>query len=694
MAHASVVTFDAETMGMVMGATAPAFVKFDFGEKQLDAFWDQLGDAYPGLLYRVDCTQDQPVCAARSVTSSARGLQPVFKFWTGSSFRRYSGEPDPKALVAYLQNKLTDEQVQTLTDRSQAVADRKQQQQQQQQQRNQPTRAGESAADAEWRLQVLLGTLAAGALSIYALIKYLGRSPHEQPGIFVLAGSYTQRLTHVDGRGDGLYLFRLHEADGSLTPVSCVGVGVPNLSYLCAEPPRPIHGGALPRSPPAPARRRPHPRRAPLPLARRWRRVAASRCGRMPRAGLLRTCCTPALAQRPLPAPTATLPPPPSHRRPPSNRHPPPGWPGAYVLHAASEAQPEGSVLSLFFDPRRAPCLKVIDHISAGGGATCHVALIAQPNGGLGEAHGKGPASPLVLAANYDDGSVVGVGATVDAKGRRTAAMARPLMLRAPAGEAGSKVVAERQASPHAHCCLPVTPKGQAEQHVLVADLGADTVSQYAPGAGAAQLHLVGSLAAAAGAGPRHLAASPDGAHAYCVCELDNTLLVLRLHADKPPELRQRVALLAADGGAGAGAGGAPKKGKRAAAETPPPASFASAIIASRDGRHVYAAVRGADIIVTLQTEQGGARLAVVSRTPSGEAADLTCPDESRWPAHTPRDIKLAGPREELLLAANQDSHSIVSFRRDADTGGLARLSIVESPSPCCLLPLAWPPPS
>ena len=612
VAHASVLTFNAETMGKVMGATAPAFVKFDFSPcplcQQLDTFWDQLGDAYPGLLYRVDCTQDQPVCAARSVTA-AGGLQPIFKFWTGSSFRRYSGEPDPKALVAYLQSKLTDEQVQTLTDRSQAV----QEQQQQQQPRTQP-RAAESAADAEWKLRVLLGTLAAGVLGIYALIKYLGRSPHEQPGIFVLAGTYSQRLAHVDGRGDGLYLFRLHEADGSLTPVSCVGVGVPNLSYLCAEPPRTIHGG----------------------------------------------------------------------------------WPGAYVLHAASEAQPEGSVLSLFFDPRRAPCLKVIDHISAGGGATCHVALLAQPDGALGEAHGKGPASPLVLASNYDDGSVVGVGATVDAKGRRTAAMARPLMLRAPAGEAGSKVVAERQASPHAHCCLPVTPKGQAEQHVLVADLGADTVSQYAPGAGAAQLRLIGSLAAPAGSGPRHLAASPDGAHAYCVCELDNTLLVLRLHADKPPELKQRVPLLAADGGAGAGGAGAgaPKKGKKAAAETPPPASFASAIIASRDGRHVYAAVRGADIIVTLRTEQAGAKVAVVGRTPSGEAADLTGPDETRWPAHTPRDIKLAGPREELLLAANQDSHSIVSFRRDADTGALVRLSIVESPSPCCLLPLAWPPPA
>ena len=320
-------------MGKVMGATAPAFVKFDFPPcpicQQLDAFWDQLGDAYPGLLYRVDCTQDQPVCAARSVTSAAPGLQPVFKFWTGSSFRRYAGEPDPKALVAYLQSKLTDEQLQTLA----AQAERKQEQElreQQQQQRTRPTHAAESAADAEWRLRALLATLAAGALGIYALIKYLGRGPHEQPAIFVVAGSYSQTLPHVEGRGDGLYLFRLHEADGSLTPVSCVGVGVPNLSYLCAEPPRPIHGGALPTSCPPPHRpparparsrrlRRPHPRpatRLPRAAGVPWPRpVAAARPGL--------ACCT--RAARPLSADARSpLPRPPSHRhRPPSHRHRP-----------------------------------------------------------------------------------------------------------------------------------------------------------------------------------------------------------------------------------------------------------------------------------------------------------------------------------------------------------------------------------
>ena len=98
-AHAQVRRFDADTMAAVMAGTEPAFVKFDFPPcelcEALDPFWNQLGQAYPSLLYKVDCTRDRPVCEARSV-AEVRG-QPVFKFWTGSSFRRYSGEPQPKA---------------------------------------------------------------------------------------------------------------------------------------------------------------------------------------------------------------------------------------------------------------------------------------------------------------------------------------------------------------------------------------------------------------------------------------------------------------------------------------------------------------------------------------------------------------------------------------------------------------------
>ena len=76
---------------MTLASPEPAFVKFDFSScefcEKLDPFWNQLGEAYPNLLYRVDCSNAPDVCEARSVFDEHRGM-PVFKFWTGSSFRR------------------------------------------------------------------------------------------------------------------------------------------------------------------------------------------------------------------------------------------------------------------------------------------------------------------------------------------------------------------------------------------------------------------------------------------------------------------------------------------------------------------------------------------------------------------------------------------------------------------------------
>ena len=72
----------------------------------------------------------------------------------------------------------------------------------------------------------------------------------------------------------------------------------------------------------------------------------------------------------------------------------------------------------------------------------------------------------------------------------------------------------------------------------------------------------------------------------------------------------------------------------------------------------------------------------------------LRCPDE--WARHklldAVGDLVLAGRGEGVLLVANQDSHRIVSFRRDAASGQLERLCATENPSPCALLPLVWPP--
>ena len=637
----SVGTFDAAGMALVMGGEKPAFVKFEFLPcdycTALNTFWDKLSDLYPGVVWRVDCNAHPDVCEARSVkedpTKPPHLREPIIKFWTGSGFRRYSGELQPKPLLEYLQRKLTPQQNEALLAEAQQRAMQQQREQQQQQQRQQqiaeeraqraaqgrrtpngPADAALFATDADWKLQVLFFCLGGLFTALMALAWWLGRFPNEQPGTFVIVGTYTQSLDHVDGKGDGLYIFRLHEETGSLTPASCIGVGVPNLSYLCAEPPRRIKDG----------------------------------------------------------------------------------WQGAYVLHAASECQPEGSILTLQFDPRHAPCLKVLDHISAGGAQTCHVGLVHPTRRAAEKATSP---SPLLLASNYGDGTVAVLGPQFDRRRRRVDKMTRHAVLRPPADK-GSNAVPARQGSPHAHHCEAVRPPqpgggaAAAEEQVLITDLGCDSVAQYALGdeAGGAPLRLVGSFSAPAGSGPRHVAAHPAGTHAYCVCELDCHMLVLALRSDAPPKQLQRVPLLATTKAAKKGA---PSASASASAFLPTASEpAASAVRVSADGKHIYAAVRGADVIVTLRIEKGGERVVVAGRTPCGDASDLTAGDEDTPAAtrHTPRDLVLAGQGEGVLLVANQDSHRIVSFRRDAASGQLERLCATENPSPCALLPLAWPP--
>lgn len=58
----------------------------------------------------------------------------------------------------------------------------------------------------------------------------------------------------------------------------------------------------------------------------------------------------------------------------------------------------------------------------------------------------------------------------------------------------------------------------------------------------------------------------------------------------------------------------------------------------------------------------------------------------------TPREIAFAGPNAELLLVANQDTNSILSFAVDGATGALERRHRVSCPTPVCLLDLGQPP--
>ena len=175
----------------------------------------------------------------------------------------------------------------------------------------------------------------------------------------------------------------------------------------------------------------------------------------------------------------------------------------------------------------------------------------------------------------------------------------------------------------------------------------------------------------------------PSQQYAYVLCELDNNLVVVSLRRDAPPSIVTSTSVLPG-GGEGGGAKGKKKAAAPAAAKGGHPVN-ASAVRCSADGRFVYAAVRGLDIVTTLRLDGGGKKAAAVAHTFTGEEGSLR---------NTPRDIVLTGGADEsLLLVANQDTNTIGVFTRDGETGVPKLSKTVDCPSPCCLLPIAWPPP-
>jgi len=583
---------DAAGMEKIMSSHTPAFIRFDPEGcggtcASLDSFWATLGVEFPGMVNTVDCAAHPQVCAARKVTfdpATPQGTVPIFKFWTGESFRRYTSAPTPTMLRAYLYKKLG---LELPADKPMAREARAPTPTP-----TPPARAGGPPPPrASWGkpdAQTVIATIIFLTIDCYLLFLYLRRPPTEAPATMLVVGTYTEKLGHVDGKGDGFYVFRIDADAAELAPLSGVNLGLPSPSYLCAD------GGA----------------RAPG---------------------------------------------------------------GGWLLHASSE-QANGCVASLAFDAGASPCLRTLGVEDAKGSWTCHVAVA--PGG-------------LLAAANYGDDSIALLERTLDKRGKPTGARTRVEVLRTkgtplPGGNP------QRQEGPHAHIALPFTPpaadgKAGGAAHLLVCDLGADLLLQYevTDGGDGSRVRLVGSVRLPAGAGPRHAAMHPSQQYAYVLCELDNNLVVVSLRRDAPPSIVTSTSVLPS-GGEGGGAKGKKKAAAPAAAKGGHPVN-ASAVRCSADGRFVYAAVRGLDIVTTLRLDGGGKKAVAVAHTFTGEEGSLR---------NTPRDIVLTGGADEsLLLVANQDTNTIGVFTRDGETGVPKLSKTVDCPSPCCLLPIAWPPP-
>ncbi|GAA4794161.1 lactonase family protein [Streptomyces ziwulingensis] len=238
-----------------------------------------------------------------------------------------------------------------------------------------------------------------------------------------------------------------------------------------------------------------------------------------------------------------------------------------------------------------------------------------------------------VLTANYGSGSVTAVPVRAGGGLARSASG----VLR----HTGSGPQAPRQQSPHAHQVQP-DPSGRWAVSV---DLGTDSVRVCTLVDGALAVHR--EIALRPGSGPRHLAFHPDGSRAYVVNELVPTVTVCRWDAGEGA-LRPLTEIPVLP-------------------DVPTGDVFPSGVVASSDGRFVWTATRGADVLSVFAVEGEGLRL--TATVPCG--------------GHWPRALTEA---DGFLYAANERSGNVTWFAVDERTGVPRRAGAVEVPAASCVV--------
>lgn len=238
-----------------------------------------------------------------------------------------------------------------------------------------------------------------------------------------------------------------------------------------------------------------------------------------------------------------------------------------------------------------------------------------------------------VLTANYGSGSVTAVPLRADGT-----------LADAPSGvlqHTGSGPHERRQQGPHAHQVQP-DPSGRWAVSV---DLGTDSVRVCTLAGGA--LRLDRETALRPGSGPRHLAFHPDGRHAYVVNELTPTVTVCRWDPESGAlePLTETPVLPAAPAGD----------------------AYPSGIVVSSDGRFVWTATRGEDVLSVFTVE--GEELRLVGTVPCG--------------GHWPRALTVAGGH---LYVANERSGDVTWFALDADTGLPLRRGAIDVTAASCVV--------
>lgn len=243
-----------------------------------------------------------------------------------------------------------------------------------------------------------------------------------------------------------------------------------------------------------------------------------------------------------------------------------------------------------------------------------------------------------VLVANYGDGTVGLL--KLERKGELTG----PLDIQRHVGSGASS----RQQGPHAHSVW----FGATQRDVISVDLGTNELwfSQIDLKNNKLTPATPPKLAMSEGAGPRHMTFHPNGQWAYVLNELNSTMTVLMKNEEGVYEKGATLTTLPSN-----------FEGKNSTAD----------IHISSDGAFIYASNRGHDSLAIYQVnaEDGSVRL-IGHESTRGEV---------------PRNFSLS-PDDRFVLVANQKTNTIVSFRRDENTGALTHIDQIEAPTPVCIL--------
>jgi len=298
---------------------------------------------------------------------------------------------------------------------------------------------------------------------------------------------------------------------------------------------------------------------------------------------------------------------------------------GRRRLFTVSEvSEPEGSVSAFAMNCETGE-LHPVNSRSSGGGGPCYLTL---------DSEGR-----FLLVANYSGGSLAVLPVADDGSLGEASDFVQ---------HAGSSV-SSRQQGPHPHSVI----LDARDRFAYAADLGLDKVMIYRFDDRQGRLHPAtpGWAGLKPGAGPRHLACSPDGASLYVVNELDSTVTVFATNGSTGAlEHRQTISTLP---------GGFVGE------------NYPADIHMSPSGKFVYCSNRGHDSIAVFAVNERTGELSAQQHEPT----------QGKWPRNFAMD-----PSGQYLLVANQRSNSIRVFSMD-DTSGLLFPTgqAAEVPMPVCV---------